>query len=122
VKEKLGLQLVELYGSRETGGIARDGYEKKRVCFCCFRCFNCKFFSVLYPGVKVWLRKVENDDDDDDNNDELQQGEVCVCTPRAVAGYYGDDKASGVSFVQHNNDRYYCTVMLSDFVRLSLLN
>lgn len=70
--------MVELYGSRETGGIARDG--------------------IVYPGIDIELLPVVDEPSEN-------RGEICVFSPRLIDGYLGEQ--NNTSFVQLNGKQYY---------------
>jgi acyl-CoA synthetase (AMP-forming)/AMP-acid ligase II len=68
VRETLHVDLVSLYGTRETGGIARDG--------------------VVYAGVDVRLLPMPSL-----GLDGVTRGEVAVCSPRLIQGYFKNPDA-----------------------------
>ncbi|KAL6070370.1 D-alanine--D-alanyl carrier protein ligase [Balamuthia mandrillaris] len=87
VKDKLRIDIVDLYGSRETGGITRDG--------------------IIYPGVDVRLMSVPEMGYFADGHP--PQGEICVHSPRCIPGYWNDDELNAKAFVLINGKKYYRT-------------
>ncbi|CAF1119671.1 unnamed protein product [Didymodactylos carnosus] len=82
IRSTLKIDVVDMYGCRECGNIARDG--------------------VIYPGVDVKLIAVP--DMELDGEDE---GEICVHSPRMISGYWGIPKHS--SFIEIGGKSYYKT-------------
>ncbi|KAL6042906.1 hypothetical protein QOT17_024168 [Balamuthia mandrillaris] len=88
VREELGLKLEDLYGSRETAGITRDG--------------------MIYPGVEVRLLPVEGAPEYDPSGNP-PRGEIAVHTKRLISGYHNDDVATRAAFVEIDGKRFYRT-------------
>lgn len=93
IKRDLRVSLVELYATRETGGVARDG--------------------IVYPGVVVKLLPTEATA----SSTLLASsdvGQICVHSPRLIDGYVGggnDDQ-----FVELDGKRFYRTGDIGEFV------
>ena len=87
VREQLGVELSDLYGSRETGGIARDG--------------------VVYPGVDVVLLPVP--EMDYYPTGDPPRGEIVVHSARLFSGYYKNTTATSAAFVEIDGKQYYRT-------------
>ena len=84
-REKLNIDIVDLYGSRETGGISKNG--------------------VVYKGVKIKIMPVEGlDGCDGIQRNGKVKGEICVFSPRMVSGYYGNKISSNNEEDQEKND------------------
>ena len=83
VNSVLGIHLVDLYGSRETGGIAKDG--------------------IVYRGVKVLVRNDENGELLDSG-----KGELCVNSPRMISAYVNAEN-SGKFVCNAEGKRFYRT-------------
>lgn len=94
IKRDLRVSLVELYATRETGGVARDG--------------------IVYPGVVVKLLPTEATA----SSTLLASGDVgqiCVHSPRLIDGYVGG--GNGDQFVElDDGKRFYCTGDIGEFV------
>eukprot|EP00759_Apiculatamorpha_spiralis_P029909 PhF_6_TR31826/c0_g1_i1/m.47063 len=82
VKKVLRIDFVDLYGSRETGGIAKDG--------------------VVYPAVQVKIMPLEGSTGTD-------AGEICVASPRLAEGYLAASKTTEDKFIQIDGTRFYRT-------------
>ncbi|KAH3763166.1 fatty-acid-coa ligase FadD [Pelomyxa schiedti] len=93
----LSLYIVDLYGSRETGGISRDG--------------------VVYAGVDVQL--LSHPEMGYYADGDPPQGEICVASPRLIPGYWGDEELTAAAFVQINGKRYYRTGDVGEICRQS---
>ena len=87
VREQLGVELSDLYGSRETGGIARDG--------------------VVYPGVDVVLLPVP--EMGYYPTGDPPRGEIVVHSARLFSGYFKNLTATSASFVEIDGKQYYRT-------------
>ncbi|KNC55984.1 thioester reductase domain-containing protein [Thecamonas trahens ATCC 50062] len=83
-KQVLGIDLVNLYGSRETGGIARDG--------------------VVYPGIEVHLEPLAEELLGDVAAGSVSVGEIYVHSPRLIPGYWGNAEATAERFVDLHGD------------------
>ena len=91
----LNLGLVSLYGTRETGGIARNGIVYSQVDIYMRPLDECELPSTLAKeGSAPKLNK--------------RFGEICVSTPRLVAGYI-DSAETQKKFVEVDGNKYYCT-------------
>jgi acyl-CoA synthetase (AMP-forming)/AMP-acid ligase II len=93
IKRDLRVSLVELYATRETGGVARDG--------------------VVYPGVVVKLLPTEATA----SSSLLASsdvGQICVHSPRLIDGYVGGGNDS--QFIELDGKRFYCTGDIGEFV------
>ncbi|CAF1264312.1 unnamed protein product [Adineta steineri] len=83
IRNKLKIDLVDMYGCRECGNISKNG--------------------VIYPGIDVKLIPVADMDDCDG----IHQGEICIHSPKMIQGYLGIDQHS--SFIQIDGKAYYKT-------------
>ena len=87
VKDHLKIDIVDLYGSRECGGIARDGF--------------------IYPGVDVIVKSVPELGYYEDNDP--PRGEIYVSSPRLISGYWNDPDLNKNAFEEMNGKLYYRT-------------
>jgi thioester reductase-like protein len=83
IKNKLKIDLVDVYGCRECGNIAKNGF--------------------IYPGIDVKLIPVK----DIEEFDGIKQGEICVHSPKMIQGYWGMEHKS--SFIEIQGKIYYKT-------------
>ncbi|UJR09844.1 hypothetical protein I4U23_014069 [Adineta vaga] len=83
IRNKLKIDLVDMYGCRECGNISKNG--------------------VIYPGVSVKLLPVK----DMSEFDGIHQGEICIHTPKIIQGYWGIDNHP--SFIEIEGKTYYRT-------------
>lgn len=90
LRKKLGLKIVNAYGSRETGGLAHDGF--------------------VHPGVELKLLPVP-----DLGLDGLTVGEVCVHTKDMISGYFGEPELTQKSFVDIEGKTFYKTGDIGEF-------
>lgn len=93
VKRDLRISLVELYATRETGGVARDG--------------------VVYPGVIVKLLPTEATASSTLLSS-TDVGQICVHSPRLIDGYV--DASHNQQFVEIDGKQFYCTGDIGEFV------
>jgi long-subunit acyl-CoA synthetase (AMP-forming) len=85
VRERLRVDITDLYGSRESGGIARDG--------------------VVYRGVEVRLQSLPELGYLSTNVP--ARGEICVHSPRLIPGYWGAPEQTAAAFVSIDGKKYY---------------
>ena len=86
-KDHLKIDIVDLYGSRECGGITRDG--------------------IVYPGIDIHLLSLP--ELGYYNTSFPPQGEICVHSPRLIPGYWNDEELSAAMFVEVEGKKYYKT-------------
>ncbi|CAF1223853.1 unnamed protein product [Rotaria sp. Silwood1] len=82
VQDILKINVADMYGCRECGMISRNG--------------------IIYPDVEVKLLAVP-----DMKLDGIEEGEVCVHSPRMITGYWGIEKHP--SFIKIDGKAYYKT-------------
>ncbi|CAF3679237.1 unnamed protein product [Rotaria sp. Silwood1] len=82
VRDILKINVADMYGCRECGMISRNG--------------------IIYPDVEVKLLAVP-----DMKLDGIEEGEVCVHSPRMITGYWGIEKHP--SFIKIDGKAYYKT-------------
>ena len=83
IRNKLNIDLVDMYGCRECGNISKNG--------------------IIYPGIDVKLLPVK----DSDHFDGIKQGEICIHSPKIIQGYWGIENHS--SFINIEGKIYYKT-------------
>ena len=83
IRNKLKIDLVNIYGCRECGNISRNG--------------------LIYPGVDVKLIPVDSIAEFDG----IQEGEICIHSPKMINGYWAMGKNS--SFIEIEGKTYYRT-------------
>ena len=83
IRNKLKIDLVNVYGCRECGNIAKDG--------------------IIYPGVELKLLPVK----DMPEFDGITQGEICIHSPKLIQGYWSIDKHP--SFIDIQGKTFYRT-------------
>lgn len=94
VRTTLRIPLADLYGSRETGPIARNGQ--------------------VHPGVEVRFLPLADADADaaaatDSLSAPLNRGEIAVHSQRLIEGYFADERTSSAAFVSIDGKRFYRT-------------
>eukprot|EP01119_Soliformovum_irregulare_P023388 TRINITY_DN8159_c0_g1_i1.p1 TRINITY_DN8159_c0_g1~~TRINITY_DN8159_c0_g1_i1.p1 ORF type:complete len:883 (-),score=283.55 TRINITY_DN8159_c0_g1_i1:13-2661(-) len=92
IKEILKIDIVDLYGSRETGGISKDG--------------------IIYPGIDVILLPLDHVASDQDR----EIGEICVRSPRMIPGYWNDPKNNETKFIEIQGKKYYRTGDIGELI------
>lgn len=90
----LRINVVELYATRETGGIARDG--------------------VVYPGVLVKLLPLGDVSPSSLIADDI--GQIAVHSPRLISGYVGASESSAAAFQEIDGKTFYLTGDIGRFV------
>lgn len=83
IRDKLKIDLVDIYGCRECGNIAKNGF--------------------IYPGIDVKLIPVK----DLDGFDGIKQGEICIHSPKMIQSYFGSEHNS--AFIEIEGKTYYKT-------------
>eukprot|EP01130_Rhizamoeba_saxonica_P012486 TRINITY_DN5267_c0_g1_i1.p1 TRINITY_DN5267_c0_g1~~TRINITY_DN5267_c0_g1_i1.p1 ORF type:complete len:893 (-),score=173.01 TRINITY_DN5267_c0_g1_i1:175-2757(-) len=90
-RNTLDLDMADLYGSRESGPIAKDG--------------------IVYSIIDVILLSENGDifDLETQNNIDRFEGEVCVHSTRLIPGYFKDEEKTENAFLVYNHKKYYKT-------------
>ncbi len=79
--------IIDLYGSRETGGITRDGVVYSAI--------SVKLFDV--PEMGYLSSSIPS------------QGEICVHSPRLITGYWKEEEMTAQQFTTIDGKAYYHT-------------
>ncbi|MDP2438021.1 MAG: thioester reductase domain-containing protein [archaeon] len=86
LQDVMHIDIAELYGSRETGGIARNGVVYAAVTVCLLPVDELGFEGTPIPNGSSLSSFLENG--------RTYKGEICVATPRLIAGYHELDNPS----------------------------
>ena len=98
-EEKTGAVVFEGYGLTETAPVATANPTSKE---------GRKIGSIGFPIPGTWIKIL----DIDDPNREVAQGEdgeVAVCGPQVMKGYWNQPQANQEVFVHHGEDKYFLT-------------
>ena len=108
IKEKLGVDLVNLYGTRETGGISRNGFLYENV--------DIKILPIDHYSFTESKDEINDSDLNEINHKEI--GEICISSGRLISNYYNRDELNKKLFIKINNEKYYKT---GDIGRLTVI-
>ncbi len=98
-EERTGAIIFEGYGLTETAPVATVNPTNKETR---------KIGSIGFPLPGTWVKIL----DINDPTKELEQGEdgeVAICGPQVMKGYWNKPEANAESFVYHGEDRYFLT-------------